>query len=252
MFEFAFVEAHGRTSRPYTFVISLAGQCGLIGLGVLLPLMFTEALPQIRWVDLRLPSLPSTDRPVISQTSMTTRRARPSARTAKLFEPATYPPSTTQIVDAEAAPASTPFGVPGGTGEATDHLSPVIVDALRQPPSPLLPPVRVETPAATPPAPTTPLRIGGDVKAPRPLHTPAPEYPFLARQARVSGTVRLEAVITTDGGIRSIRLIQGHPLLTAAAIAAVKGWRYTPPTLNGEPIEVIMQVDVNFALASPR
>ena len=246
MFEYAFLEAHDRSARPYTFMAGVAGQCGLVGLGVLLPLMFTEVLPQVRWVDLTLPPLPYIGRPVTSQSPVATRAAGPVSHAAKLFEPTTYPPKPVQIIDTEAAPSWAPFGV----GNATVHISPVVADVIRESTAAPLPPVRVETPAAIPPAPPAPLRVGGEVTAPKPLYTPPPEYPALARQARVAGLVRLEAVVTTDGGIRSIRLIQGHPLLTAAAIAAVKGWRYTPPTLNGEPIEVIMQVDVTFALAS--
>jgi protein TonB len=78
--------------------------------------------------------------------------------------------------------------------------------------------------------------------------TPQPVYPEVARRVRVEGTVRLEAIIATDGTIEGIRLIQGHPLLVQAAIAAVRNWRYTPPTLNGEPVEMLMYVDVNFKL----
>jgi protein TonB len=76
-----------------------------------------------------------------------------------------------------------------------------------------------------------------------------PDYPPLARMARVQGTVRLEAVISTDGRIQDLRVLAGHPLLVNAALEAVARWRYQPTLLNGEPVEVVTEIHVNFALA---
>ena len=74
-----------------------------------------------------------------------------------------------------------------------------------------------------------------------------PVYPPLARQARVSGVVILEAVIGKDGSVAEIKVISGHPLLQQAAIDAVSQWKYKPTLLNGEPVEVVTTVTVNFA-----
>jgi len=76
-----------------------------------------------------------------------------------------------------------------------------------------------------------------------------PNYPPLARQARIQGTVVLHAVIGKDGGIQNLTLISGHPMLAPAAIEAVKQWRYKPYLLNGEPVEVDTEVQVNFTLS---
>jgi protein TonB len=76
-----------------------------------------------------------------------------------------------------------------------------------------------------------------------------PDYPPLARMARIQGTVRLEAVISTDGRIQNLRVLAGHPLLVNAALEAVARWRYQPTLLNGEPVEVVTEIDVNFTLA---
>ena len=81
-----------------------------------------------------------------------------------------------------------------------------------------------------------------------PLYTPLPVYPALARQIRLSGVVKLETIVTTDGTIRSIKLLSGPALLAPAAIEAVRTWRYTEPTLYGDPIEIVMVVDVKFNL----
>jgi periplasmic protein TonB len=76
-----------------------------------------------------------------------------------------------------------------------------------------------------------------------------PEYPALARQARVQGQVLLAAVISKEGAIENLRVISGHPMLVRAAINAVKQWRYRPYILNGEPVEVETQIEVNFSLS---
>jgi len=76
-----------------------------------------------------------------------------------------------------------------------------------------------------------------------------PNYPPLARQARIQGTVLLQAEISKDGAIENLRLISGHPMLAPAAIEAVKQWRYKPYMLNGEPVAVETQVQVNFTLS---
>ena len=76
-----------------------------------------------------------------------------------------------------------------------------------------------------------------------------PEYPDAARKARVQGKVILEVTVNKDGSVKNIRLVSGHPLLAPAAIDAVKQWEYKPFLLNGKPVEVLTQVQVNFTLA---
>jgi len=76
-----------------------------------------------------------------------------------------------------------------------------------------------------------------------------PEYPTLARTARISGVVHLIGTIAKDGTIRNLQLIGGHPLLSRAAMEAVSRWVYEPTLLNGEPVEVIAPIEVSFTLA---
>ena len=73
-------------------------------------------------------------------------------------------------------------------------------------------------------------------------------YPAVARAARIQGTVVLSAVIAKDGTVENLSLLSGHPLLVPAAMDAVKQWRYRPYTLNGQPVEVMTQIHVNFQL----
>jgi protein TonB len=76
-----------------------------------------------------------------------------------------------------------------------------------------------------------------------------PTYPPLARQARIQGSVVLQAQISKNGDIENLQLVSGHPMLAPAAIEAVKQWKYKPYLLNGEPVEVETTVQVNFTLA---
>lgn len=77
---------------------------------------------------------------------------------------------------------------------------------------------------------------------------PRPVYPPLARQARIEGTVRLEAVISREGTILNLRAVSGHPLLIPAALAAVRQWVFRPTSLNGDPVEVATEIEVHFTL----
>ena len=99
--------------------------------------------------------------------------------------------------------------------------------------------------------PVTPqrIRVGGNVQAANLVRKVTPVYPPLAKQARIQGTVRFTAVIGKDGTIQNLQLVSGHPLLVAAAREAVRQWVYKPTLLNGEPVEVVTQIDVNFTLS---
>jgi periplasmic protein TonB len=103
-------------------------------------------------------------------------------------------------------------------------------------------------PAAPAPRVATPLRAGGNVKYPEKVHDVRPLYPQLALAARVQGLVLIEAVIGVDGRVRDAHVIRSVPLLDAAALDAVRQWRFTPTLLNGEPVPVIMTINVNFKL----
>jgi protein TonB len=95
------------------------------------------------------------------------------------------------------------------------------------------------------------VRIGGAIVAPRLLRRVAPEYPLLAQQVRVMGTVVAEARVDTEGRVRSVVIVSGHPLFAEAVIAAVAQWRYQPLLLNGVPTEFILSVSLNFNLLRP-
>jgi protein TonB len=90
--------------------------------------------------------------------------------------------------------------------------------------------------------------VGGQVESARLIFQPRPEYPPLAKMARIQGVVKLDALISKDGTIEQLKAISGHPLLVHAAMTAVQQWRYQPTLLNGEAVEVATEIDVNFTL----
>ncbi|MBL8231419.1 MAG: M56 family metallopeptidase [Bryobacterales bacterium] len=93
------------------------------------------------------------------------------------------------------------------------------------------------------------IRVGGNVQASKIDRMVRPEYPALAKQARIQGKVVLAVVIDKTGQVSNIELVSGHPLLAPAAVTAVQQWTYKPTLLNGNPVDVLTQVDVNFTLA---
>ena len=93
------------------------------------------------------------------------------------------------------------------------------------------------------------VRVSSGVSTGLLIRKVTPNYPQLAKQARIQGQVVLQAEISKDGTIQNLQLISGHPMLAPAAIEAVKQWRYKPYLLNGEPVAVETQVIVNFSLS---
>jgi TonB family protein len=115
----------------------------------------------------------------------------------------------------------------------------------------LLPGSQPASPAAQagfPPSGEPRIPVGGGVQAAKLIQSSPPEYPPLALQARIQGTVRFNALIGKDGHVLNLQLISGHPLLVPAAQEAAKKYVYQPTLLNGQPVEVITQIDVNFIL----
>ena len=92
------------------------------------------------------------------------------------------------------------------------------------------------------------VQVSGEEQSKKLLSMARPQYPPLARQARIQGTVRFSAVIDREGRVSNLTLVSGHPLLVPAAEEAVKQWTYEPTVRNGEPAEVVTQIDVNFSL----
>ncbi len=96
------------------------------------------------------------------------------------------------------------------------------------------------------PAPSVPIPISSGVASSIALYKVLPVYPPIAREARVQGTVVLEAIISKQGTIENLRVVSGPAMLQQSALNAVSAWRYRPFLLNGEPVAVETTVNVVF------
>jgi protein TonB len=168
---------------------------------------------------------------------------------SRLMAPKQVPKEIAMIKEDEMPAASTgvvggvPGGVPGGTPGGV--IGGIIGGVAAAAPPPPPPAVKQEVKVAAPKR----ITVGGNVQQAMLVSQPKPVYPPLARQARIQGTVRFTAIIGRDGTIQNLTMMSGHPLLVQAATDAVKQWRYKPTLLNGEPVEVVTQIDVNFTLS---
>jgi protein TonB len=251
MFEQSFLEGTGKTNKPWTVGVSFAFQVVLVGLMILVPLIYTDTLPKTQLMGfLVAPPPPPPPPPPPAAVPVKAVKIIPRQFDAgRLMAPKVIPKQIAEIREEELPPPTAGAGVVGGVPGGVPGGSPggviggIIGAAPVAPPPP--PPVKAE---AKPVAPQR-IRVGGNVQQARLVKQPKPIYPPLAKQARIQGTVRFTAIIGTDGTIRNLQLVSGHPLLVPAAQEAVKQWVYQPTLLNGEPVEVITQIDVNFTLS---
>ena len=95
------------------------------------------------------------------------------------------------------------------------------------------------------------IPVSGDAPQAAPLKRVIPVYPPEARQIRLQGVVRLKAVIAKDGSVQNLTVVSGHPLLVQPALDAAKQWLYKPTLLNGQPVEVATDIEINFTMADP-
>lgn len=236
--------------RGLATTISFALEAVLIGVLVLVPLIFTEALPTHELVTyLIAPAPPPPPPPPVAnpQPLHAAKKAVISelADNGALRMPTRIPKRIQVIKDEEPPMVASTGGVVGGVpgGIPGGQLGGVIGGIIRATPvaHPKAPAPRVEVPKR--------IRVSQGVTEGMLIHKVMPRYPSLARQARIQGQVVLNAVIAKDGSIENLRLKSGHPMLAPAAIDAVSEWRYKPYLLNGHPVEVETQIMVNFTLA---
>ena len=229
-----------KTNKPWTVILSGIVQATFLAVLILIPLIYTEALPKASLATLLIaPSPPPPPPPPPAATQIV--KVKPQVHlmdAGKLVAPKVIPKDVKIIKeeaeqpDAMGAIGGVPGGVPGG--QMGGVIGGVIGGVGAAPP---------------PPKPTqTRIRQGGAVQAAMLVNRVQPQYPPLARQTRISGTVRLHAIISKDGSVQQLEVLSRHPLLVEAALDAVRQWKYRPTTLNGEPVEVDTTIDVIFSL----
>src|ERR1700758_569676 len=244
MFEDSLIESGGKlkTKRGYTSILSFLIQFMIIGVMVLIPLIFTEALPKTVTLGFLVPPPPPPPPPPPAAAPIKiVKQVQTDIINGQLRTPTKIPQKVQMIKEDEAPPpmASTggvvggvPGGIPGG------QMGGVIGGIISS------------TPVAVPKvAAPQRVRVSQGVSQGLLVRKVQPNYPPLARQARIQGNVVLTAEISKDGSIENLRLVSGHPMLAPAAIEAVKQWKYKPYFLNGEPVEVETQVTVIFSLS---
>jgi protein TonB len=223
--------------RPWTFSVSLLAQALFIAIAVLIPLLAKPMLPGLNAaiVSLQLPTPPRASAPPPPQQVAA---VRPRQFSEVLRQPRQMPARALPLVDAPPSVDVNRIGVSGaGPGGASIDIFADNVRVAPPPPS---------EPAAAPEAEPTPISVGGAVQAARIISRVVPLYPDLARRTGISGVVRLQAIIAADGTIAELTVLSGHPFLVRAAVDAVMQWRYRPTVLNGKPVPVNTQIDVNF------
>jgi len=141
-------------------------------------------------------------------------------------------PAATPAPEPVAAPAATPEPMAAETAPAAEAALPEPRPAMQE----QAPPMRI--------------KVGGNVQAANMIERAAPVYPPEAKAAGIQGTVQLDVLIGVDGGVKRINAMAGPPMLVSAAEAAVRQWRYRTTLLNGNPVEVITQISVNFKLSN--
>jgi protein TonB len=209
---------------------------------VLIPLLFTEALPKTQLMTfLVAPPPPPPPPPPPAAAPVKVVKIQTDIINGQLRTPTKIPEKVQMIKEEEAPPPVTsmagvvggvPGGVPGG------QMGGVIGGIISS------------TPVAVPKVATPQrVRVSQGVTQGLLIRKIQPPYPPLARQARIQGQVVLQAEISKAGDIENLRLISGHPMLAPAAIEAVKQWKYRPYILNGEPVEVETQITVIFSLS---
>ncbi|HWW15064.1 MAG TPA: TonB family protein [Candidatus Dormibacteraeota bacterium] len=244
MFEDSLLESGGRlkTKRGRTTTFAIFLEIIAIGIMVLLPLIFTEALPkQMTMSFLVAPPPPPPPPPPAAAPVKIVKVIQTDIVNGALRTPTKIPQKIQMIKEDEAPPpvmassgvvGGVPGGIPGG------QMGGVIGGIISS------------TPVAVPKvAAPQRVRVSSGVSTGLLIRRVNPTYPPLARQARIQGQVVLHAVISKDGSIEGLTLISGHPMLAPAAIDAVKQWKYKPYLLNGEPVEVDTEVQVNFTLS---
>jgi protein TonB len=90
------------------------------------------------------------------------------------------------------------------------------------------------------------IPVEGPEQQARLIQQTPPVYPQAARDAGLSGTVRLFIIVGKNGTVQNIQLLSGHPLIAPAAMEAVRQWRYQPTMVNGQPVEVAAPVNIAF------
>ena len=235
---------NSRKSKLLDLFVVILLHVALIGGPILAGLYFTDTLNLQAYYKTMIvgPPPPPPPPPAPAIAAVKTPPKRVFMNQGKLMAPTYIPQRVAEIKEAPIAPDG--FGVEGGVpgGVPGGQMGGVIGGIVA---------ANANMNAPLPPSssgPKAPVRVGGKVRAPKSVYTPAPYYPVIARQTKIQGTVVIDAVLDESGRVVEARVVSGHPLLIQAALDTVKEWRYEPSYLNNQPISVALIVNVSFVL----
>jgi protein TonB len=244
---------HQRRS-PLDWVASIGVHFAILAVLLILPLYFTAGLDyqKLNLMFLAAPPMPAAAPPPPMISSAAPRPIRPVPE--RTFNPTqlTAPSFIPKAIASTSASAGLPpddaiMGVPGGVpggipgGQIGGVIGGVLGGVTKGIPPPPIPAIAQ--------GPRIPIRVGGNVKPPRLLFAPDPEYPILAQQQRLSGLVIIEAIIDEHGDVKGMQVVSGHPLLIPAALKAVSKRKYEPTILDGEPTPIDLRVEIRFSVS---
>ena len=226
-------------SRAWKLAVSIVTHVVVITVPILIGLFFTDIINIKQFTSTLLVAAPPPPPPPPPAATALINKAAPIRQrfiaSGKLFAPTVIPK---QIAEIKEAPldADNTGGVVGGVpgGQMCGVLGGVLSTAAK--------------PVAPGPVKSAPIRVGGRVKPPRAIFQPAPEYPTLARQARIQGQVQIDALLDEQGNVIEMKIVSGPLLLYQAAQDALRKWKYEPTYLNDQPIAVQMIVTITFVL----
>ncbi len=242
MFEDSLFASTARPSprRGWAAVISFGLQAAVLGVLVLIPMVFTDALPVSLRSYVEIPPPPGRSAPPVAQQATSRRPRTTEIVNNVLVQPSAVPTQIHQIVDEpDPGPPGNRdgvIGIPDGVGRSSQFMNDVIASTTRNVTPPPPPPVHQA------------VRLSSGVTDGLLIQRITPDYPYIAKIGHIQGSVVLQATIGRDGTIQNLQAVSGHPVLVKAAMEAVRRWRYRPYLLNNQAVDVDTQITVNFTL----
>lgn len=236
-----------RSASRFADAASFLLHAALISTVLLVPLLFTDNLNIQGYTRTLIVGPPPPPPPPAPAATV---KAAPASRKSlfsegKLMAPVVIPKQVAilkeQPLPSDAALGGVLGGVPGGVPGG--QLGGVLGGILGGIPTSV-----TKAPAPPPEKVHGPIRVGGHIRPPRRIYAPDPNYPPLAKQARIQGDVVIDAVIDKTGSVVEMKVVSGPSLLVPAALAAVRTWRFEPTYLNEQPIDVEFVLTVHFQL----
>jgi periplasmic protein TonB len=223
-----------KATMPIAYIIEAI----IVGIFILVPLLHTQVLPRAQLLT-ALAAPPPPPPPAPPPPPPAPKIIVHPVSLADLMKAPTVIPKQIKIIKEQPIPANAVAeGVPGGVpGGSAGGVLGGMLGSMTPPP----PPPKAKVPSK--------INVGGNVEEAKLIYGPKPDYPAIAKMARIQGEVRLQALISRDGSVKNLSVLSGSPMLVQAAENAVKQWKYEPTLLNGVAVEVATEIDVDFTLS---